>query len=248
MNVKAFLSLFNEKKFELRSRCLVPGCDERPIGCHLIASKYIKELRGYQEGCDFRKKVLVPSGPNLTRHEWKRTGINSKLMKHPTFCNEHDFEIFKDIEAVGLPSSENAHHIRLLNLKAIADAYSKVRSYYLFFQFIDENITNEKVSEIYEAYSADEIKLYQKEMIDKFEKDSEKYCEIFEKEYLSVMCDDVGEINYLVALSEVNGDIFSLGFSDTVETRNSTRYGFPMTFVCLPFLEGYLSWSPLCRQ
>lgn len=96
------------RNFQNNSRCLYPGCGERPIGSHIIAESTL-ELLADEEG-----KVLTWEATDnsvvvntIQGHEWeriyqqpRRVGIRQEVT-YPIFCQEHDNGIFAELENTG---------------------------------------------------------------------------------------------------------------------------------------------------
>src|SRR6266487_6057115 len=112
------------RAFQGNSRCLYPGCSKKPIRSHVIAESILEQI------ADSEAKVMTwnPSANDIVKHvvqdhKWeqvyekpKRVGIRQETT-YPIFCNEHDNDIFAELEDHGF--SFGRRHVALLAYRAL---------------------------------------------------------------------------------------------------------------------------------
>lgn len=112
------------RAFQGNRRCLYPGCSKKPIRSHIIAESMLEQI------ADSEAKVMTwnPSANDIVKHvvrdhKWEqvyekpiRVGIRQEAT-YPIFCNEHDNDIFAELEDHGFSFGRRA--VALLAYRAL---------------------------------------------------------------------------------------------------------------------------------
>lgn len=101
-----------------RLTCLIPGCIQKPISCHLIPENILKK--------EFGEKCLVSSLRDKSlKEEFIETGLD-EAGAFPVFCSKHDNEIFQSIDKLEI-NYTSKKQLFLIAFKTIAFALRNIQ-------------------------------------------------------------------------------------------------------------------------